>query len=102
MSTRRDEIEVRLRRAFSPLHLELVDESYQHNVAADAESHWNLLVVAAAFEGQGRIQRQRIVHRALGKTLIGQIHALTMKTLTPEEWSATRQDLHASPPCLGS
>lgn len=86
----------------SPVHLELVNESNQHNVPPGSESHWNVVVVSAAFEGQRLVKRQRAVYGALKAELAGGIHALTMKTLTPGEWAAAGGAItNPSPPCLG-
>ena len=86
----------------SPVHLELINESNQHNVPAGSESHWNVVVVSAAFEGLRLVKRQRTVYGALKAEMAGGIHALTMKTLTPAEWTAAGGVVsNPSPPCLG-
>jgi acid stress-induced BolA-like protein IbaG/YrbA len=48
--------------------------------------HFNALVVSAAFEGKSRVERHQIVYAALGERMRAEIHALSMKTLTPQEW----------------
>jgi stress-induced morphogen len=53
------------------------------------ESHFRALVVSTRFEGRGRVERQRMVYAALGDLMGGAIHALAMRTLTPEAWSRT-------------
>ena len=50
--------------------------------------HFFATIVSAEFEGASRVQRHQRVYRALGDRMREQIHALSMKTLTPEEWSA--------------
>jgi acid stress-induced BolA-like protein IbaG/YrbA len=50
--------------------------------------HFQALVVSAAFAGKSRVQRHQLVYAALGERMREEIHALSMKTLTPEE-SAT-------------
>jgi stress-induced morphogen len=47
--------------------------------------HFELRVVAAAFEGKGPVQRHRMVYAAIGPAVGGEIHALALKTLTPKE-----------------
>ena len=49
--------------------------------------HFQALVVSAAFAGKNRVQRHQLVYRALGERMREEIHALSMQTLTPEEWS---------------
>ncbi len=50
--------------------------------------HFEALVVARAFEGRSRVQRHQLVYRALGERMREEIHALSMRTLTPGEWKA--------------
>jgi acid stress-induced BolA-like protein IbaG/YrbA len=47
--------------------------------------HFQALVVSAAFAGKSRIQRHQLVYAALGARMREDVHALSMKTLTPEE-----------------
>ena len=49
--------------------------------------HFQALVVSPAFAGKSRIQRHQLVYAALGERMREEIHALSMRTLTPEEWS---------------
>ena len=48
--------------------------------------HFQAVVVSLAFEGKSRVQRHQLVYQALGERMREEIHALSMKTLTPEEW----------------
>jgi acid stress-induced BolA-like protein IbaG/YrbA len=50
--------------------------------------HFFATIVSASFEGANRIARHQLVYRALGDRMREQIHALSMKTLTPAEWAA--------------
>ena len=51
--------------------------------------HFFATIVSAEFEGTSRVARQRRVYQALGDRMREQIHALSMKTLTPAEWATT-------------
>ncbi len=85
-------IESTLREALMPVHLEIRDDSAKHARhpgAAAGGGHFEVLVVAASFRGQTRLQRQRTVYAALSSAMGGEIHALAMKTYTPEEWEAS-------------
>lgn len=77
-----NDIEDRLRAAFTPSALDVVDDSESHRGHAGyqdgGESHFNVRIRASAFEGQSRIQRHRAVHAAIGPELIGRIHALAL------------------------
>jgi len=79
----------RLQAALRPERIELVDDSHRHAGHAGArpegESHFRLTVVAEAFAGKGRIERQRMVFAALGDLMRTDIHALSVTALTPEE-----------------
>ena len=48
--------------------------------------HFQALVVSVAFAGKSRVQRHQLVYGALGERMREEIHALSMQTLTPEEW----------------
>ena len=56
-------------------------------VAGDGQ-HFEALIVSASFNGRSRVQRHQLVYAALGDRMREEIHALSMKTLTPEEWAA--------------
>ncbi|BBP03668.1 BolA family transcriptional regulator [Sulfuriferula plumbiphila] len=56
-------------------------------VAGDGQ-HFEAIIVSAEFRGKNRVQQHQIVYRALGDRMKAEIHALSMKTLTPEEWAA--------------
>ncbi len=48
--------------------------------------HFQALVVSRAFAGKSRVQRHQLVYAALGERMREEVHALSMRTLTPEEW----------------
>ena len=80
---RAEEIRSRLETAFAPRVLEVVDESEAHRGHAGfqegGESHFRVRIAAEAFAPMTRIARHRAVHAALGKDLVGQIHALALE-----------------------
>jgi BolA family transcriptional regulator, general stress-responsive regulator len=80
-----------LRRGLDPVHLVVEDESHLHAGhpgAASGGGHFRALIVAAAFRGQSQVARQRAVYALLGDAMRSTIHALALRTLTPEEWAA--------------
>ena len=91
----------KLRRALVPEHLEVVNESGKHNVPPGAESHFKVTVVARAFEGRKLLERHREINRILAEELGGGIHALSLQTLTPDEWRTRGEPPHRTPPCRG-
>jgi BolA protein len=85
------EIERRLRERLNPVVLELVDDSAKHvghRGATSGGGHYQLVVVSSAFEGKSSIDRHRLVHEILAGMFGERIHALTMRTLTPDQWEA--------------
>ena len=51
--------------------------------------HFQALIVCGAFAGKSRVQRHQLVYAALGDRMREEIHALSMQTLTPDEWKKT-------------
>lgn len=90
---RRERIETKLRERLQAAHVEVVDESHLHAGHAGAASgggHFRALIVSERFAGLGRIAAQRLVFEALADEMESEIHALSMRTLTPEAWQAER------------
>ena len=98
---RRDNIETILTENFSPLHVEVIDESHMHNVPEGAESHFKVTLVSENFAGKMLIARHREVNAALKTEMEKGIHALALHTMTPEEWFEKGGTAPDSPPCLG-
>lgn len=95
-------IEKKLLSAFSPLHLDVVNESNQHNVAPGSESHFKVIIVTSEFEGERLIKRHRAVNAVLAIELAEHIHALALHTYTEKEWNDYYADnTPLSPNCLG-
>lgn len=80
--TIRDEIEAKLRAAFGPRELQVVDDSESHRGHAGwrdgGQTHFNVFIRDAAFADMSRLARHRAVHAAIGADLVGQIHALAV------------------------
>ena len=51
-------------------------------------AHFEAVIVSPAFAGLSRVRQHQLVYGALGDRMREEIHALSMKTLTPEEWDA--------------
>lgn len=83
------ELTRRLTAALAPERLAVIDDSDKHRGHAghDArgESHFTIEIVAAAFEGQNRVARQRLVNRAVGELLEERVHALAIVARAPSE-----------------
>lgn len=85
-------IDNKLRTNFAPTRLSIEDESSKHRGHAGyregGESHFKVEIVSAAFDGQNRVARQRLVYAALKDEFAAGLHALALTTLTPAEDSA--------------
>ena len=55
-------------------------------VLGDDGTHFEALIVSPAFVGKNMVQQHQLVYAALGDRMRAEIHALSMKTLTPEKW----------------
>ena len=83
------EIEQRLQAALSPDHLAVINDSAKHSGHmgddGSGESHFTVEIVAQAFTGQSRVNRQRMVTKALAEVLAEKVHALAIKARAPGE-----------------
>ncbi len=77
-----EEIRERLETAFAPEQLEVVNESDRHRGHAgddgSGESHFRVTIRAAQLGPMSRLERHRAIHAALGRDLVGRIHALAL------------------------
>ncbi len=86
---RRARIEAKLRDGLDAVHVEVADESHLHAGHAGAASgggHFRAVIVSGQFDGENAVQRQRRVYAVLAAEMGHEIHALSMRTLTPEQW----------------
>ena len=89
MGATAESMQLKLQRGLDPEKLEIVDRSDRHVGHAGArdggESHFDVVVVAAAFTGLSRVQRQRLVYGLLADELAGPVHALALVARSPGE-----------------
>lgn len=80
-------IETKLRKAFDPVSLAVIDESHLHagHVGArpEGETHFRVEIVSAEFANQSRVQQQRLVYQVLADELAGPVHALSVAATAP-------------------
>ena len=83
-------LEAALTRAFAPAAIRVFDDSARHAGHAghrpEGETHYDVLLVAAAFRGLSRVERSRLVHEALRAEFADGMHALTLTLRSPEEY----------------
>lgn len=94
-------IDQKIADALEPAHLEVINESHMHNVPPGSESHFKLVIVADAFDGKRLVARHQMVNAALKAEMQGPVHALSMETLTQDEWKARGGRTMTSPSCRG-
>ena len=82
-------LEAKLREAFAPIDLEVIDESIQHQGHAgarpDGESHFRVRIVAAAFKGKSRVEQHRMINQVLALELKERVHALAIEASAPKD-----------------
>ena len=83
------EMHRRLMQALSPTNIALVDDSDKHRGHGGynpaGESHFSLVIESTSFAGKSRVERQRMVHTALGDLLDERVHALSIRARAPGE-----------------
>jgi len=80
--------------ALHPTHLEIEDESHKHIGHAGARQgggHFRVNIVSASFTGKGLLERQRMVYQSLGTAMRRDIHALSIKAYSPEEFNTNEE-----------
>jgi BolA family transcriptional regulator, general stress-responsive regulator len=84
-----DTIRRKLTDRFAPTRLEIEDQSHRHvgheGARPGGETHFAVTIVSAAFAGQSRVERQRLVYQALADELATRVHALSLTTVAPDE-----------------
>jgi len=81
-------IKQKINESFQPEIIEIIDDSAAHAGHAGARQgggHYNVTIVAAAFEGKSLVQRHQLIYQALGDLMKTEIHALGINALTPSE-----------------
>ncbi len=90
----------RLQDALAPSYLAVTNESFMHNVPANAETHFKVVVVSSAFDNCRKVARHQRIYGLVDDLLAGELHALALHTYTPEEWQAA-EGAPDSPICRG-
>ena len=76
-------IDETLRKTFEPVFLEVLDESEQHRghvgFKDGIQTHFKIVISAKIFEKMSRVSRERAIHKALGSSMMKNIHALSIK-----------------------
>jgi BolA protein len=94
-------IEAKLTKELTPIHLEVIDESYLHNVEPGKESHVRIVVVSQQFKNLNLVKRHQLIYKQISEELEGPIHAISLHTFTDFEWKQKNETAQDSPACLG-
>ena len=73
------------------LHIENTLPCELVRVEGDDGHHFSAIIVSTEFRDKNMVQQHQLVYRALGKKMEEEIHALSIKTLTPEQWTKNDQ-----------
>lgn len=95
-------IEAKLADAIALKHLEVINESGNHNVPPGSESHFKVVLVADEFADMKLVQRHRRVNQVLADELANRIHALAIHAYTEDEWHKRQGNAPMSPPCANA
>ncbi|MGD8926596.1 MAG: BolA/IbaG family iron-sulfur metabolism protein [Thioalkalispiraceae bacterium] len=95
------EIEKKLADGINAMHMEVINESSNHNVPPGSESHFKVVLVSDDFADKKLLQRHQLVNQILAEELQGKIHALAIHTYTESEWQEISGGAPMSPPCQG-
>lgn len=82
------QIEQRIREQLNPIHVEVMDDSHRHagHEGAQGGGHYHALIVSEQFRGVSLVEQHRKVYDLFQKEMKKQIHALVLRTMTPEQW----------------
>jgi BolA family transcriptional regulator, general stress-responsive regulator len=84
-----DTIRAKLTERLTPIRIEISDDSHRHagheGARPEGETHFSVTIVSAAFIGESRVNRQRLVYQTLAEELATRVHALSLSTLAPDE-----------------
>ena len=92
------QIENRLSKSFKSDYIEVINESFMHQVNKGAESHFKVVIVSEIFVGKALVERHRLVQSVLSEE-IKKIHALSLIIKTPQEWQKENMYIRESPLC---
>ncbi|HJL74575.1 MAG: BolA/IbaG family iron-sulfur metabolism protein [Candidatus Marinimicrobia bacterium] len=74
-----DEVKELIQAGIVDAHVEVVDTT-------GTKDHFSAIVISDTFLGKNMVQQHQIVYKALGSFMTNEIHALQLKTMTPEQW----------------
>ncbi|XP_053975107.1 DNA-binding transcriptional regulator BolA [Hylaeus volcanicus] len=93
-------IRKKLTDSLNPSYVEIINESYMHNVPKGSETHFKVIVVSDVFKDKPLLKRHQIINKLLEAELEGGVHALSIVAKTAEQWEDNSK-ITPSPACRG-
>ena len=94
-------IQDKLNASFKADYLSVENESHNHSVPVNSETHFKVIIVCEEFDGVRLIMRHRLINVLLAEELAGPVHALALHTYTPIQWAEKNNISPDSAQCMG-
>ncbi|XP_019875160.1 bolA-like protein DDB_G0274169 isoform X2 [Aethina tumida] len=94
-------IKTKLIKELNTSYVDVINESYMHNVPKGSETHFKVVVVSEKFNNLPLIKRHRLVNDVLKEELQNGVHALSILAKTPDQWNECDKNVEPSPNCRG-
>ncbi|WP_367680371.1 BolA/IbaG family iron-sulfur metabolism protein [Candidatus Fukatsuia anoeciicola] len=92
-------IEKKLKENFKPIYLKVINESFRHNVPAETETHFKVIIISDKFSNQILISRHREIYNLLAQEFKEGLHALVLHAHTQKEWKNLQYNIINSSSC---
>lgn|SRR3990167_5977520 len=99
--SRKERIQNLLLEHLTPLYMHVDDESPQHHVPQNMQTHFKVTIVSPKFATLGRLDRHRLINQLLEQEFSTGLHALSLNLYTPAEWESRNKQTPQSPDCRG-
>ena len=99
--SRQEEIQGILDNNFNCEYLDVINESHQHSVPKNSETHFKVTIVSEDFIGKSKVSRHQSIYALTQSMMDEGLHALALHTYEPSEWQALNQLSPKSPNCMG-
>lgn len=96
----KDTIEQKINSGINVSYLEVENESHKHNVPANSETHFKIILVSDDFHGLNKVKQHQAIYGLLSEELAGCVHALALHTYDIQAWEQVKK-APDSPDCLG-
>jgi BolA protein len=98
---RKEQLELLLKTNFDCGYLEVLNESHQHSVPANSETHFKVTIVSSDFADKTKVARHQAIYALTSKLMEQGLHALALHIYLPDEWQAINGTSPESPNCMG-